>query len=144
MSSSGWRPLPSTRPRRGSRSSRSRCRGTTPVSCARLDLWYGALWELHGLWLDPEARLVHHRGREVTLTKREFQRLGFRLDRPHRCFTADRITGQAWDDSGLSHEEGRNYVLRVGKVLAQLGVRCDLVYRPRQGYPLIFRSAELA
>ncbi|MHB8555833.1 MAG: winged helix-turn-helix domain-containing protein [Candidatus Dormibacteria bacterium] len=110
----------------------------------RLDLWYRRLWELHGLWLDPETRLVHHRGRELTLTNREFQLLGFLLDHPHRFFTADRITGQAWDDSGLSHEEVRNYVLRVRKVLAELEVPCDLVNRPRQGYSLIFRSAEPA
>jgi hypothetical protein len=24
----------------------------------RLDLWYRRLWELHGLWLDPEGRMA--------------------------------------------------------------------------------------
>jgi hypothetical protein len=38
---------------------------------ARLDLWYSRIWQLHGLWLDPEGRMVRHQGREVALTKRE-------------------------------------------------------------------------
>src|ERR1700704_127340 len=33
----------------------------------RLDLWYRRLWELHGLWLDPESRMIRHQGREVAL-----------------------------------------------------------------------------
>ncbi len=110
----------------------------------RLDRWYRRLWQLHRLWLDPETRLVHHRGRELTLINREFQLLGFLLDHPDRFFTADRITGRARDDSGLSHEEVRNYGLRVRKVLAELEVPCDLVNRPRLGYSLIFRSDEQA
>jgi hypothetical protein len=27
---------------------------------ARLDLWYRRIWELNGLWLDPEGRMVRH------------------------------------------------------------------------------------
>jgi hypothetical protein len=38
---------------------------------ARLDLWYRRIWELHGLWLDPEGRMIRHQGREVALTVRE-------------------------------------------------------------------------
>ncbi len=33
---------------------------------ARLDLWYRRVWELKGLWLDPEGRMVRHQGREAT------------------------------------------------------------------------------
>ena len=36
---------------------------------ARLDLWYGRIWELQGLWLDPTGRMVRHKGREISLTK---------------------------------------------------------------------------
>src|ERR1700737_3974095 len=56
---------------------------------ARLDLWYQRVWELKGLWLDPDNRMVRHAGKETHLTKREFQLLKFLLDRPHRYFNAD-------------------------------------------------------
>ncbi len=49
---------------------------------ARLDLWYRRIWELHGLWPDPEDRMIRHQGREVALTLREFQLLQFLLDHP--------------------------------------------------------------
>src|ERR1700682_1113757 len=62
----------------------------------RLDLWYSRLWELQGLWLDPAGRMVRHQGREVSLTKREFQLLQFLLDHPHRYFTTTQILGPAW------------------------------------------------
>jgi DNA-binding response OmpR family regulator len=54
---------------------------------ARLDLWYRRVWELQGLWLDPEGRMIRHQGKEVALTNREFQLLQFLLDHPHRYFT---------------------------------------------------------
>ena len=47
---------------------------------ARLDLWYRRIWALQGLWIDPEGRVVRHQGREVALTKREFQLLQFLLE----------------------------------------------------------------
>src|SRR5579884_366740 len=31
----------------------------------RLDLWYQRLWELHGLWIDPEGRVLRHKGDEA-------------------------------------------------------------------------------
>lgn len=62
----------------------------------RLDLWYARVWELHGLWLDPDGRMLRHQGKEVARTKREFQLLEFLLDHPHRLFTTAQILGQAW------------------------------------------------
>jgi DNA-binding response OmpR family regulator len=107
---------------------------------ARLDLWYERVWELKGLWLDPEARTVRHQGREAHLTQREFQLLQFLLDHPHRYFTADQIKDRAWAEPALFPEEVRNYVRRVRRILAQLEIPCDLVNRPRSGYSLVFRA----
>src|ERR1700681_1730901 len=87
----------------------------------RLDLWYGRIWELQGLWLDPTGRMVRHKGREVALTKREFQLLQFLLSHPHRYFTTTQILGHAWADPALFPEEVRNYVRRVRKILADPG-----------------------
>jgi hypothetical protein len=58
---------------------------------AWLDMWYGRIWKLHGLWLDPEGRMIRHQRREVALTVREFQLLQFLLDHPHRYFTTSQI-----------------------------------------------------
>jgi DNA-binding response OmpR family regulator len=106
---------------------------------ARLDLWYRRIWDLHGLWLDPEGRMIRHQGREVALTLREFQRLQFLLDHPHRYFTTSHIMSQAWADPALFPEEVRNYVRRVRKILADLAIPVDLVNKSGRGYSLIFR-----
>jgi DNA-binding response OmpR family regulator len=105
----------------------------------RLDLWYRRLWELHGLDLDPAGRMVRHEGREVALTKREFQLLKFLLDHPHRFFTTTQILGQAWADPALFPEEVRNYVRRLRKILIDLDIPVDLVNKPSKGYSLVFR-----
>jgi DNA-binding response OmpR family regulator len=108
---------------------------------ARLDRWYQRVWELQGLWLDPDGRVVRHKGNEAVLTTREFELLQFLLDHPHRFYTTSRITRSAWSDAALRPEEVRNYVLRIRKVLARLEIPCDLVNRPGRGYSLVFRQA---
>ena len=109
---------------------------------ARLDLWYQRVWQLQGLWLDPNGRVVRHKGREAVLTNREFELLQFLLDHPHRYYTASQITGFAWSDAALFPEEVRNYVLRIRKILTRLEVPCDLVNRPGRGYSLTFRNED--
>jgi DNA-binding response OmpR family regulator len=105
----------------------------------RLDLWYRRIWELHGLWLDPAGRMVRHKGRELPLTKREFQFLQFLLDHPHRFFSTSQILNQAWADPALFPEEVRNYVRRLRKILVDLEIPVDLVNKPGRGYSLVFR-----
>ncbi|HEY8678375.1 MAG TPA: winged helix-turn-helix domain-containing protein [Candidatus Dormibacteraeota bacterium] len=108
----------------------------------RIRLWYQRLWDLQGLWLDSDTRMVRHGEKYLTLTKREFQLLSFLLAHPNRFFTSAQIVGQAWADRALSPEEVRNYVLRLRKVLVELAIPCDLVNRPGRGYSLIFRPEE--
>jgi DNA-binding response OmpR family regulator len=106
----------------------------------RLKLWYRRVWDLNGLWLDPEGRVIRYQGVEATLTVREFQLLQFLLNHPHRYFTVTQILGQAWAEPALFPEEVRNYVKRVRKVLAALEIPCDVVNRPGRGYALEFRE----
>src|SRR6202171_3649848 len=105
----------------------------------RLDLWYRRIWELQGLWLDPAGRLVKHKGREVALTKREFQLLQFLLDHPHRFFSTAQILNQAWVEPSLFPEELRNYGRGLRKILLDLEIPVDLVNKPGRGYSLVFR-----
>jgi Transcriptional regulatory protein, C terminal len=106
----------------------------------RLDLWYQRIWALQGLWLDPEGRVLRHKGNEAVLTNREFELLQFLLDHPHRFYTSSQIMGYAWSDSALFPEEVRNYVSRIRKILTRLDIPCDLVNRPGRGYSLTFRN----
>ena len=105
----------------------------------RLDLWFTRIWQLEGLQLDAADRMVRHRGRTVTLTKREFQLLQFLLEHPHRYFTTTQILGQAWADPALFPEEVRNYVGRLRKILRDLEIPVDLLNKPGRGYSLVFR-----
>lgn len=104
----------------------------------RLDLWYQRAWDLQGLWVDPDGRVVRHQGREATLTQREHQLLNFLLDHPHRYFTAAQILEQAWSDPGLFPDAVRNYIHRLRRIMKQLGVPARIVNRPKRGYSLIF------
>jgi hypothetical protein len=105
----------------------------------RLDLWFARIWELQGLRLDPTGRMIRHKGREIGLTKREYQLLQFLLDHPHRYFTTTQILGQAWADPALFPEEVRNYVGRLRKILVDLAIPVDLINKPGRGYSLVFR-----
>ena len=109
---------------------------------ARLDLWYRRVWQLQGLWLDPDGRVVRHKGKEAALTTREFELLEFLLEHPHRFYSTAQIAGYAWSDAALMPEEVRNYVTRVRRILARLGIPCDLINRPGRGYSLTFRNTE--
>ncbi len=106
----------------------------------RLDLWFARTWELQGLRLDAEGRMVRHKGREVALTKREYQLLEFLLDHPHRYFLTAQILDRAWADPALFPEEVRNYVSRLRKILHDLEIPVDLVNKPGRGYSLVFRG----
>jgi DNA-binding response OmpR family regulator len=106
----------------------------------RLELWYQRVWDLHGLVLDPEGRVIRYKGAEATLTSREFQLLQFLLGHPHRYFSVSQILNEAWAAPDLSPEEVRNYVRRVRKILATLEIPCDVVNKPGRGYALEFRA----
>jgi len=104
---------------------------------------YYARLDLQGLWLDPDGRVVRHKGQHAVLTNREFELLQFLLDHPHRFYTSAQITTYAWSDAALFPEEVRNYVMRLRKILARLDIPCDLVNRPGKGYSLTFRDTEV-
>jgi DNA-binding response OmpR family regulator len=105
----------------------------------RLELWYQRVWDLHGLWLDPEGRAIHYKEGEATLTSREFHLLQFLLDHPHRYFSVNQILSEAWATPALFPEEVRNYIRRLRKILKALEIPCEIVNRPGRGYSLEFR-----
>ena len=108
----------------------------------RLDLWYRRVWDLNGLWIDPDGRMVRHQGREAALTPREYQLLNFLIEHPHRYYTAAQILDRAWADPALFPAEVRNYVQRIQKIFEQLDIPAQVVNRPKRGYSLVFDEAD--
>jgi DNA-binding response OmpR family regulator len=107
----------------------------------RLDLWYQRVWDLHGLWIDPDSHVIRHQGQEASLTNREYQLLNFLVQHPHRYFTPAQILSSAWADPSLFPEEVRNYVQRLRRLLRRLDIPAEVVNRPGRGYSLVFREA---
>jgi hypothetical protein len=110
----------------------------------RLDLWYRRVWDLQGLWIDPDGRVVRHRGREAALTRREYQLLNFLIEHPHRYYTAAQILDRAWADSALFPDEVKNHVQRIRKILKRLDIPAQVLTRPKRGYSLVFDGTSSA
>jgi DNA-binding response OmpR family regulator len=66
----------------------------------------GAVLRVGDLELDPAARIVRRRGREVPLTPREFDLLAFLLRHPGRVFTRAQLLARVWRVSGRVHAGG--------------------------------------
>jgi hypothetical protein len=108
----------------------------------RLDLWYRRVWDLQGLWIDPDDRVVRHGGREANLTQREYQLLNFLIDHPHRYYTAAQILDRAWADPAAFPDEVRDYVQRIRKILNRLDIPAQVLNRPTRGYSLVFDGSD--
>jgi DNA-binding response OmpR family regulator len=104
----------------------------------RIEFWYGRQWELEGLHVDPETRVITYRERSVRLTKRELELLTMLVSHSPRYITARQLLVQAWRDSRLPEETLRTYIVRLRGKVAQLGIRAEIVNRPRRGYALVF------
>jgi len=104
----------------------------------RLEFWYGRQWELEGLQVDPETRVITYRERAVRLTKRELELLTMLMSRSPQYVTPRELLVQAWHDSRLPEETLRTYIVRLRGKLAELGVGAEIVNRPRRGYALVF------
>ena len=107
----------------------------------RLDLWYQRVWQLQGLWLDPDGRYC------ATRETRRSHEPGVRVapvpprpPSPLLHLVPDH--GICLVGLRLFPEEVRNYVSRVRKILARLEIPCDLVNRPGRGYSLTFRNED--
>ena len=57
---------------------------------------------------------------------------------PLRYMTATQLVHGAWGGNGLREEQLRTYLVRLRKVIKNLGLPCQLVNRPRRGYSLVF------
>jgi DNA-binding response OmpR family regulator len=115
----------------------------------RIEFWYSRQWELEGLHVDLETRVITYRERSVRLTKRELELLTMLVSRSPQYMTARQLLVQAWHDSRLPEETLRTYIVRLRAKIAQLGIGAEIINLPRRGYALVFaekraRGAEVA
>ena len=106
----------------------------------QLQFWYGRLWDLQGVGLDSDGRIVSHHGRAATLTVREFQLLEVLVRHPGSSLKPKALLLQAWHNPGLYEEELRTYIGRLRKKLDSIDL-ADIISTPRRGYSLVFRTA---
>jgi DNA-binding response OmpR family regulator len=104
----------------------------------RIEFWYSKQWELEGLQVDLDTRVITYRERSVRLTKRELELLTMLVSRSPKYITAQQLLVQAWHDSRLPEETLRTYIVRLRGKVAQLGIGAEIVNRPRRGYALVF------
>jgi len=104
----------------------------------RLEYWFARQWELEGLQIDYENRIISYRERSIVLSKREFQLLVFLTTRSPVYTKPNQLLVQAWHDSRLPEESLRTYIGKVRAKLARLKVGAEIKNRPREGYALIF------
>jgi DNA-binding response OmpR family regulator len=105
----------------------------------RLDLWHERHWEIGGLDLDERQHTISHRGKTISLTRRETELMSFFLAHPDRFFNPQALLDRAWHDPHLSPDQVRSYVLRLRKRLADLALPCQLLSRAGKGYSLVFK-----
>lgn len=104
----------------------------------RIEFWYSRQWELEGLQVDPESRVITYRERSVRLTKRELELFTMLVSHSPQFITPRQLLVQAWHDSRLPEETLRTYIVRLRGKVAQLGIAAEIVNRPRRGYALVF------
>src|SRR5579859_7976543 len=108
----------------------------------RIEFWYSRQWELEGLQVDLESRVITYRERSVRLTKRELELLTMLVSHSPRFITPRQLLVQAWHDSRLPEETLRTYIVRLRGKVAQLGIGAEIVNRPRRGYALVFADKQ--
>ena len=109
----------------------------------RLQFWYARQWDLEGLRVDPESRMITYRDQSVRLTRREYQLLVMLVSRSPEFVTLRQLLVQAWHDGRLPEETLRTYVVRLRTKIRQLGVKAEIINRPRQGYSILFEENRL-
>src|SRR5437660_3385151 len=108
----------------------------------RQEFWYARHWQLEGLMIDEEDRVVGFRDRTVTLTKRELQLLTHLASRSPSYVSARRLLVDAWHDGQLPEESLRTYIVRLRTKIGSLGAGISIMNRPRRGYALVFPDRE--
>ncbi|QOC94800.1 winged helix family transcriptional regulator [Micromonospora craniellae] len=86
------------------------------------------------LRVSPQARVVHRGGREVVLTRREFDLLWHLVAHPRRVFTRAQLLESVW---GHTFTSARNVDVQVRRVRVKVGTDLSVIRTVRGvGYGL--------
>jgi two-component system KDP operon response regulator KdpE len=94
--------------------------------------------EIGGLLLDGPSRRLQVAGREVFLTRQEWNLLTILAEHPNRFLSAREILRLGWHAGYHAADEIRTYVRRLRQKLAGLNAPCSLVSEHGRGYRLTF------
>jgi DNA-binding response OmpR family regulator len=106
----------------------------------RLQYWYARQWELEGLQIDEDTRMIAYRGRSVHLTRRELQLLMTLAGRSPHFLLPQQLLVLAWENAGLPEETLRTYIVRLRNKMVELGAPAEIPNQPRRGYALVFKD----
>ena len=95
-----------------------------------------------GVGFDRDTRLIDYGGDVVRLSRREAELLAYLLTHPGGSFRPDELAAEAWRTPALSAPQVRNYVVRLRRKLARLGLPFDLLSVPGVGYSIRWRDEE--
>src|SRR5258708_71296 len=102
----------------------------------RLDFWYDRRWRLQGLEIDPTTFIATHRGRDVRLTRREYELLSLLLAHAGETFSAPVLARRAWSGALLSTAQVRIYIVRLRLRLLDPGVPSRIIPAPPRAHTL--------
>ncbi|HEV3231642.1 MAG TPA: winged helix-turn-helix domain-containing protein [Candidatus Dormibacteraeota bacterium] len=107
-----------------------------------LDFWYDRQWRIGGFSLDANTRTIHNRGRQATLTPREFQLVSYLAAHPGDFTSSTTLIAEAWHKRRLSSEQVRGYIRQLRAKLAELELPYEIVNQPGRGYALVAMDRE--
>ena len=99
--------------------------------------------DVNGASFNATRRTIANDGKEVALTRREWELLAFMLANPNQHFEASELVRQAWPANAKSPEQLRSYVARLRRKLEPLELPCKIVSQQGRGYWLMFDSKSM-
>jgi two-component system alkaline phosphatase synthesis response regulator PhoP len=78
--------------------------------------------KMNGLTIDPEQFIVHHKGKDISLAKKEFELLYLLASKPGRVFLRNEILSQIWGAEVIVGD--RTIDVHIRKIRQKLGLEC--------------------
>ena len=111
---------------------RARIKAVLKRSTATSDSAQQQTIHLHSLTLDPVAQKVFVDGKEISLSKKEYDILHLLAANPGRCFSRGEFLEMLWKDSPYITE--RTVDVHIARIRAKLGAKCKDLITNRIGF----------
>lgn len=111
---------------------RARIQAVLKRSTAILDMAQEQTIHLQSLTLDPVAQKAFVDGKEIALSKKEYDILHLLATNPGRCFSRGEFLEMLWKDSPYITE--RTVDVHIARIRAKLGAKCKDLITNRIGF----------